>query len=38
MRWMAPHLLGDPARLESVGFVASDAPVGAAVKVSALVP
>ena len=38
MRWMGPHLLGDPGRLESVGFVASDAPVGAAVKVSALVP
>jgi hypothetical protein len=38
MRWIGPHLLGDPARLESVGFVASDAPVGAAVKVSALVP
>ena len=38
MRWMSPLLLGDPARLESVGFVASDAPVGAAVKVSAVVP
>jgi len=38
MRWMSPHLLGDPARLESVGFVASDAPVGAAVKVSAVAP
>jgi len=38
MRWMSPHLLGDPARLETVGFVASDAPVGAAVKVSAVVP
>ena len=38
MRWMTPLLLGDPARLESVGFVASDAPVGAAVKVSAVAP
>jgi hypothetical protein len=38
MRWMSPHLLGDPARLESVGFVASDAPVGAAVRVSAVTP
>ena len=38
MRWMSPHLLGDPARLESVGFVASDAPVGAAVKVSTVAP
>ena len=38
MRWMAPHLLGDPARLESVGFVASDAPMSAAVRVSAVAP
>ena len=38
MRWLSPHLLGDPARLESVGFVASDAPVGAAVKVSTVAP
>ena len=38
MRWMSPHLLGDPARLESVGFVASDAPAGAAVKVSTETP
>jgi hypothetical protein len=38
MRWMSPHLLGDPARLESVGFVASDAPVGTAVRISAVVP
>jgi hypothetical protein len=38
MRWMSPHLLGDPARLESVGFVASDAPVGAAVKISTVAP
>jgi hypothetical protein len=38
MRWMSPHLLGDPARLESVGFVASDAPAGAAVKVSTVAP
>ena len=38
MRWMSPYLLGDPARLESVGFVAADAPVGAAVRVSALAP
>ena len=38
MRWMGPQLLGDPARLESVGFVASDAPVGAAVRVSAEQP
>jgi hypothetical protein len=38
MRWMSPHLLGDPARLESVGFVASDAPPGAAVKVASVAP
>jgi len=38
MRWLSPQLLGDPARLESVGFVASDAPVGAAVKVSTVAP
>jgi hypothetical protein len=38
MRWMSPHLIGDPARLESVGFVASDAPAGAAVKVSTETP
>jgi hypothetical protein len=38
MRWMSPYLLGDPTRLESVGFVAADAPAGAAVKVSAVAP
>jgi hypothetical protein len=38
MRWMSPHLIGDPARLESVGFVASDAPAGAAVRVSTETP
>jgi hypothetical protein len=38
MRWLGPQLLGDPARLESVGFVAADAPVGAAVKVATETP
>jgi len=38
MRWMSPYVMGDPARLESVGFVASDAPAGAAVKVSTETP
>jgi hypothetical protein len=38
MRWISPHLIGDPARLESVGFVAADAPPGAAVKVSTETP
>jgi hypothetical protein len=38
MKWMGPHLLGDPARLESVGFVAADAPVGGAVSVSTETP
>jgi hypothetical protein len=38
MRWLAPQLLGDPARLESVGFVAAVAPVGAAVKVATETP
>src|SRR5262245_41951885 len=33
MRWMGPYLIGDPARLQSFGFVASDAPAGAAVKI-----
>jgi len=38
MHWISPHLIGDPARLESVGFVAADAPPGAAVKVSTETP
>jgi len=38
MKWMGPHLLGDPARLESAGFVAADAPPGGAVRVSTETP
>ena len=38
MKWMGPHLLGDPARLESAGFVAADAPPGGAERVSTETP
>jgi len=34
VRWMTPYVLGDPARLEPVAVVASDAPAGGAVKVT----
>ncbi|HEX5632445.1 MAG TPA: hypothetical protein VFX50_04425 [Gemmatimonadales bacterium] len=33
-RWMTPLVIGDPARLQAAAFVQSDAPSGAAVKIT----
>ena len=33
-RWMTPLVIGDPARLQAAAFVQSDAPPGAAVKIT----
>jgi hypothetical protein len=34
MRWMSPHVIGDPARFQTVAMVQPDAPAGAAIKVT----